>query len=132
MKQPKKIKVRVIADGSVERNHTEMMKYLNVTYIPQDTLCGVKFKYLYGHLYPGRKLRKLPTYFGKNVFCNRDWLLSRSEKRDAYCVQETIGGWRQNAAFYGTWYECVEWLAEHQNSGNYDIVHESEYDVDYL
>lgn len=46
-----------------------------------------------------------------------------------YC-QETIGGWRQVAVFSGTYEECLE-FCEDQN-GQYYIVPESEYEVDYL
>lgn len=49
-----------------------------------------------------------------------------------YYVQETIGGWRQNAIFCGTHEECEAYYDENCSNGNYSIVHEDEYEVDYL
>jgi hypothetical protein len=125
MKQPKKIKVRVIDAGRVERNHEEMIKFLNPTYKTFGIDCGRKEKWLYGRLLPGRKLRKMPTVIGKCVFWRHDVRF----RRDVYYVQETIGGWGQEAAFKGTWYECVEWLDANPWTypGNWKIVHENEY-----
>lgn len=54
---------------------------------------------------------------------------------DKYFVQETIGGWKQNAIYSGTYDECLYFEQEHNlNSGtsSFAIVHESEYVVDYL
>lgn len=52
-----------------------------------------------------------------------------------YYVQETIGGWRQNAAFDGTLAQCNEyWRDMHldQSNSSWDIVSEEDYEVDYL
>ena len=48
-----------------------------------------------------------------------------------YCVQETIGGWKQVPCFFGTYEECEEYLDWHK-SGNYAIVPADSYEVDYL
>jgi hypothetical protein len=48
-----------------------------------------------------------------------------------YYAQETIGGWRQNAAYCGTYEQCQEWIAD-QNGGSWAIVPEDEYEVDYI
>lgn len=52
-----------------------------------------------------------------------------------YYVQETIGGWRQNAIFEGTLEECEEYFDSHfcwYGTNCYAIVPEEEYEVDYL
>lgn len=50
-----------------------------------------------------------------------------------FYVQEKIGGYRQNAIFDGTFDECVAYWKENRlRYGNYDIVHEDSYEVDYL
>lgn len=54
---------------------------------------------------------------------------------DMYYVQETIGGWKQTAIFNGTYDECVGYYHKrHLGEGTavYAIVHEDEYEVDYL
>ena len=51
-------------------------------------------------------------------------------KTSKYYVQETIGGWRQNAIFDGTLNECEEYMKDCY--GNFSIVHEDDYEVDYL
>jgi hypothetical protein len=48
-----------------------------------------------------------------------------------YYVQETIGGWRQNAIFQGSKEECEKYL-ESCHNGHYAIVAEEDYEVDYL
>ena len=55
----------------------------------------------------------------------------KTKEKTWYC-QETIGGWRQNAVFSGTYEECREYLEENLNSGSFQIVPEWEYEVDYL
>ena len=47
-----------------------------------------------------------------------------------FCVQEIIGGWRQNPIFTGKREECEEFLS--QNDGNYALVPEEDLEVDYL
>ena len=49
-----------------------------------------------------------------------------------YYVQETIGGWRQNAAFIGTYEECQDYLNTWCTNGAWSIVSEKDYEVDYL
>lgn len=49
-----------------------------------------------------------------------------------YFIQETIGGWRQNAIFEGTYEECQEYMEEWCHNGNYALVAEDDYEVDYL
>lgn len=49
-----------------------------------------------------------------------------------YYLQETIGGWRQVAIFEGTYEECLKFRNEYCFSGNWAIVNEFEYRVDYL
>ena len=53
-------------------------------------------------------------------------------KEDVYCVQETIGGWRQNPTFTGTLEKCREYIGDYCHNGNYAIVPETEVEVDYL
>ena len=53
-------------------------------------------------------------------------------KEITYLVQETIGGWRQNATFQGTLQECYEYLENNYNNGSFSIVPEWDYEVDYL
>jgi len=53
-------------------------------------------------------------------------------KTEKFFVQETIGGWRQNAVFEGTIEECQKFVAERCTNGSYTIVHEDDYKVDYL
>ena len=55
-----------------------------------------------------------------------------TEKGITYFVQETIGGWRQNATFSGTLEECQEFMAENCHNGSLAIVPEQDYEVDYL
>ena len=47
-----------------------------------------------------------------------------------FYVQEKIGGWRQNAVFSGTYEECREYDISH--NGQYAIVSDDDYEVDYL
>lgn len=47
-----------------------------------------------------------------------------------YYVQEVIGGWKQNAIFQGTFEECLKFMSS--CFGNYSIVSDHEYEVDYL
>ena len=49
---------------------------------------------------------------------------------EEFCVQETIGGWRQNPVFFGSYEECEAYLAG--QNGNYAIVPADSYEVDYL
>lgn len=49
---------------------------------------------------------------------------------DTYFVQEIIGGWSQVAVFSGSYAECMAYIVG--LNGSYYIVHESEYNVDYL
>lgn len=49
-----------------------------------------------------------------------------------FYVQETIGGWRQNAIFSGSYEECEEYLNTSCHNGFYAIVSDKEYEVDYL
>lgn len=54
-------------------------------------------------------------------------------KEETYYVQETIGGWRQNAVFNGSYEQCMEYFDSNNCIyGNYDIVSEENYEVDYL
>lgn len=50
---------------------------------------------------------------------------------EKFYVQETIGGWKQNAIFSGSYNECEEYLSDLHN-GSYAIVSSEEYTVDYL
>lgn len=77
----------------------------------------------------GQKLVKTPKgtrFNGVAIFFKKE---ERPRSKTFYC-QETIGGWRQNAAFVGTFDECWEWLGDRQ--GSWDIVPEAQYEVDYL
>jgi len=47
-----------------------------------------------------------------------------------YCVQETIGGWRQNPIFTGNLDQCREYICD--CNGNFAIVPKDECEVDYL
>lgn len=58
-------------------------------------------------------------------------MVLKLEPAPKFYVQETIGGWRQNAAVVGTYEECAAWL-EGQHGGSWAIVPEEEYEVDYL
>ena len=51
-----------------------------------------------------------------------------------FYIQETIGGWRQNAIFSGTFQECKDYFENNPilYYGNYSIVSENEYEVDYI
>lgn len=49
-----------------------------------------------------------------------------------YHVQETIGGWRQNAVFTGTYKECEEYMSNYCHNGSYAIVCDDDYEIDYL
>lgn len=49
-----------------------------------------------------------------------------------YHVQETIGGWRQMSCFEGTKEECNAFLEERCFNGNYAIVSDDDYEVDWL
>lgn len=49
---------------------------------------------------------------------------------EEFCVQETIGGWKQVPCFFGSYEECEEYLD--WNNGNYAIVPADSYEVDYL
>lgn len=51
-----------------------------------------------------------------------------------YYVQETIGGWRQNAVFEGTLEECQNYYNSNHlyTQCGWSIVSEEEYEVDYL
>lgn len=49
-------------------------------------------------------------------------------------IQQTIGGWRQNAVFQGTIEECEKYYEDnhlHSQVG-YSIISEEDYEVDYL
>ena len=52
------------------------------------------------------------------------------EQIETWYCQEKIGGWRQNAVFSGTYEECQEYNNSH--NGQYAIVSDDEYEVDYL
>lgn len=52
-----------------------------------------------------------------------------------FYVQETIGGWRQNPIFEGSYEECKRYMEEnflYQRQTAYNIVSEEELEVDYL
>ena len=49
---------------------------------------------------------------------------------EIFHVQETIGGWRQNAIFEGTLDECQSYISN--CNGNFSIESEDSYEVDYL
>ena len=52
---------------------------------------------------------------------------------EKYFIQEVIDGWRQNAVFSGSLEECQHYYDERNLAfGNYQIVSENEYQVDYL
>ena len=51
---------------------------------------------------------------------------------ELFFVQETVGGWRQNAMFSGTLDECRVFMAENCHNGSFQVVAESDYEVDYL
>lgn len=53
-------------------------------------------------------------------------------KTEKFFIQEKIGGWRQNAVFGGTFEECQEYMAENCHNGSFQVVAESDYEVDYL
>ena len=52
---------------------------------------------------------------------------------EVFCVQETIGGWRQNPIMTGSLQECRDYMGE-ENTGNkcLSIVPEEELEIDYL
>ena len=52
------------------------------------------------------------------------------ESPEQYCVQEIIGGWRQNPIYTGSLIGAEEFLSEHD--GNYSLVPEMYLEVDYL
>lgn len=54
------------------------------------------------------------------------------ENEDLWHVQETIGGWRQEPVFSGTYDECAEYCDEYCTNGSYDIVSDEDLAVDYL
>jgi NDP-sugar pyrophosphorylase family protein len=61
--------------------------------------------------------------------------IQQEELSGTYYVQETIGGWRQPAIFKGTLEECQKYYRDYYcGYGNsiYHIVHEEDYEVDYL
>ena len=51
---------------------------------------------------------------------------------DYFYIQEIIGGWKQTAVFGGSYEECMDYYEKRITNGNYSIVHEDEYMVDYL
>ena len=51
------------------------------------------------------------------------------EKND-YFVQETIGGWKQNPCFQGTYKECEKYVRENNSNRSLFITNNPE--VDYL
>jgi len=53
-----------------------------------------------------------------------------SKRTGTFYCQETVGGWRQFAAFEGTYEECLAFNNFH--NGQYAIVSEDEYYVDFL
>ena len=53
-------------------------------------------------------------------------------KTNLFHVQETIDGWRQFSTFEGTYEECRKFVAERCHNGNFNIVRNDEYVVDYL
>ena len=58
---------------------------------------------------------------------------TKSKKaKKTYYVQETIGGWRQNAIFCGSKEECKKYLNENYHNGSFNIVADCDYEVDYL
>lgn len=59
-------------------------------------------------------------------------LKENSDNNETWYVQETIGGWRQNPVFSGTYDECVDYLNSTSINGAVSIVPESEMEVDYL
>jgi len=56
----------------------------------------------------------------------------KTEQKNYFHVQETIGGWRQVSTFEGTLEECKKFVAERCHNGNYQIVADCDYVVDYL
>jgi hypothetical protein len=63
----------------------------------------------------------------------KDLLDRISHIRGYFYIQETIDGWRQRAIFKGTLKECKEYYMDNYlYHGNYAIVHEEEYEEDYL
>lgn len=71
-----------------------------------------------------------PYEVGYNGALRIDLLSENEIKIPQFYVQETIGGWRQNAIFSGTLEECEEYMKDCY--GNFAIVHEDDYEVDYL
>ena len=59
-------------------------------------------------------------------------LKENSDNNETWYVQETIGGWRQNPVFSGTYDECVDYLNSTSINGAVSIVPVSEMEVDYL
>jgi len=53
-------------------------------------------------------------------------------KEGLFHVQETIGGWLQVSTFEGTYEECRKFMAERCHNGNFNIVADCDYVVDYL
>lgn len=49
-----------------------------------------------------------------------------------YYIQETIGGWRQNAIYSGSLKDCEKFIKENSLNGSFSIVDENEYEVDYI
>jgi len=66
---------------------------------------------------------------------NRKKMKTKKNEKETctYYVQEKIGGWRQNAIFNGTLQECEAYMSDHHcSNGNWSIVCEDDYEVDYL
>ena len=59
-------------------------------------------------------------------------VMTKEIKTAIYFVQETIGGWKQNAVFNGTFEECQEYVTERCHNGSFNIVADCDYTVDYL
>ena len=53
-------------------------------------------------------------------------------EKEVFHVQEIIGGWRQVSVFEGAFEECQEFMTERCYNGNYQIVADCDYKVDYL
>ncbi len=53
---------------------------------------------------------------------------------DVYCVQETIGGWKQTPMFEGTFDECQDFLETNcdYSRSSFAIVNKDVIKIDYL
>lgn len=78
-------------------------------------------------------LSKVVTAWNNNI--DEIWhdVVTENEMVSLFCCQETIGGWRQNPAFTGTYEECCRYLDTSTRSCDcWDIVPEEDVVVDYL